>query len=67
MTALRRKLLRDLRRSWTQVFSIAAVVGCGVMAAMAMRSTLSAVSHARDVYYTEYRFGDVFGSVKRAP
>ena len=67
MTALRRKLLRDLRRSWTQVFSIAAVVGCGVMAAMAMRSTLSAVSHARDVYYTEYRFGDVFASVKRAP
>ena len=67
MTALRRKLLRDLRRSWTQVLSIAAVVGCGVMAAMAMRSTLTAVSHARDVYYTEYRFGDVFASVKRAP
>ena len=67
MRALRRKLLRDLRRSWTQVLSIAAVVGCGVMAAMAMRSTLSAVGRARDVYYTAYRFGDVFASVKRAP
>jgi putative ABC transport system permease protein len=67
MTALRRKLLRDLRRSWTQVLSIAAVVGCGVMAAMAMRSTLSAVTSARDRYYAEYRFADVFASVKRAP
>jgi putative ABC transport system permease protein len=67
MTALRRKLVRDVRRSWTQVLSIAAVVGCGVMAAMSMRSTLTAVARARDVYYTEYRFGDVFASVKRAP
>jgi putative ABC transport system permease protein len=67
MTALRRKLIRDLRRSWTQVLSIAAVVGCGVMAAMAMRSTLSNVAGARDRYYAEYRFGDVFSSVKRAP
>ena len=67
MTALRRKLLRDLRRSRTQVLSIAAVVGCGVMAAMAMRSTLSAVGDARDRYYSDYRFADVFASVKRAP
>jgi putative ABC transport system permease protein len=67
MTALRRKLLRDLRRSWTQLISIAAVVGCGVMAAMAMRSTLSAVTEARDRYYRDYRFADVFASAKRAP
>ncbi|HEX6052823.1 MAG TPA: FtsX-like permease family protein [Gemmatimonadaceae bacterium] len=67
MTALRRKLLRDLRRSRTQVVSIAAVVGCGVMAAMAMRGTLSAVSHARDRYYEDYRFAHVFATVKRAP
>ena len=67
MTALRRKLFRDLRHSYTQVLSIAAVVGCGVMAAMAMRGTLVAVTSARDRYYTEFRFGDVFASVKRAP
>jgi putative ABC transport system permease protein len=67
VTALRRKLLRDLRRSRTQVLSIAAVVGCGVMAAMAMRGTLTAVSAARDRYYAEYRFANVFASVKRAP
>jgi putative ABC transport system permease protein len=67
MTALRRKLLRDLGHSRTQVLSIAAVVGCGVMAAMAMRSTLTAVEQARDQYYEAYRFADVFAAVKRAP
>ena len=67
MTALRRKLLRDLWRSRTQVLSIASVVGCGVMAAMAMRGTLTAVGEARDRYYAEHRFADVFASVKRAP
>ncbi len=67
MTALRRKLWRDLWRSRAQVVSIAAVVGCGVMAALAMRSTLTAVTDARDRYYAEYRFADVFASVKRAP
>ena len=67
MTALRRKLLRDLVRSRTQVLSIALVVGCGVMAAMAMRSTLRAVERARDQYYEEYRFAHVFATVKRAP
>jgi putative ABC transport system permease protein len=67
MTALRRKLVRDLRRSWAQVLSISAVVGCGVMAALAMRSTLSAVTNARDRYYADYRFAHVFASVERAP
>ena len=67
MTALRRKLLRDLVRSRTQVLSIALVVGCGVMSAMAMRGTLSAVERARDQYYEEYRFAHVFATVKRAP
>ena len=67
MNALRRKLLRDLNRARTQVLSIAAVVGCGVMAAMAMRSTLSAVERARNQYYEDYRFAHVFAALKRAP
>ena len=47
--------------------SIAAVVACGVMAVIAMRSTLGSVRWARDVYYVDYRFGDVFAELKRAP
>jgi putative ABC transport system permease protein len=49
------------------VLSIAVVVACGVMTAMAMRSTLTAVAGARDRYYDDCRFADVFASVKRAP
>ena len=67
MRALDRKLLRDLRHHRTQVLSIAAVVACGVMTVIAMRSTLGSVRSARDTYYAEYRFGDVFAQLKRAP
>ena len=42
MRALDRKLLRDLRNHRAQVLSIAAVVACGVMTVIAMRSTLGA-------------------------
>ena len=67
MRALDRKLLRDVRHHRAQVVSIAAVVACGVMAVVAMRSTLGSVRSARDEYYTAYRFGDVFAPLKRAP
>jgi putative ABC transport system permease protein len=65
--ALDRKLLRDLRRYWGQVVSIAMLVACGVMTVVAMRSTLESVRSARDAYYVHYRFADVFASVTRAP
>jgi putative ABC transport system permease protein len=67
MRALDRKLLRDLRHHRAQVLSIAAVVACGVMTVIAMRSTLGSVRWARDAYYADYRFGDVFAQLKRAP
>ena len=67
MRALERKLLRDLAHHRTQMVSIAAVVGCGVMAVIGMRSTLDSVARARLDYYAEYRFADVFAPLKRAP
>ena len=66
-TALHRKLGRDLRRLRAQVVSIALVVGCGIMAAVAMRSTRAAIDEARDGYYARQRFADVFAAVRRAP
>lgn len=67
MKALDRKLLRDLRHHWAQVLSIAGVVACGVMAVVAMRSTLSSLRTARDDYYAHHRFADVFATLERAP
>jgi putative ABC transport system permease protein len=64
---LDRKLLRELRRSWVQVVSIALVMACGTMTIMGLRSTLASVRRARDAYYAEYRFGDVFAQARRVP
>lgn len=65
--ALHRKLLRDLWGLRTQLLSIALVVACGVMTVVALRGTYEALSSARDRYYREYRFADIFASLERAP
>ncbi|HVX42222.1 MAG TPA: hypothetical protein VHB25_21855, partial [Gemmatimonadaceae bacterium] len=60
MRTIDRKLLRELRRHWVQVTSIALVMACGVMTIMGLRSTLTSIRAARDGYYAAYRFGDLF-------
>ncbi len=67
MRTLDLKLLRELRRHWVQVTSIALVMGCGTMTIMGLRSTMTSVRAARDSYYDEYRFADVFARLQRAP
>ena len=67
MSRLTRKLGRDLFRMKGQVFTIALVLGCGVMAMIMMRSTYESLVRSRDTYYREYRFGDVFARLERAP
>lgn len=67
MRALDRKLLRDFRRLWVQVLSIALVMGCGTMTIMGLRSTLVSVRQSRDDYFDAYRLADVFASLERAP
>src|SRR5690349_10343807 len=67
LRTLDRKLLRELRRSWVQVVSIALVMACGTMTIMGLRSTLASVRRARDDYYASHRFGDVFAQARRVP
>jgi len=67
MRTLDLKLLRELRRHWVQVTSIALVMGCGTMTIMGLRSTLTSIRAARDTYFSDYRFGDVFVQLQRAP
>ena len=67
MRSLDRKLFRELRRHWVQITSIALVMGCGTMTIMGLRSTLTSIRAARDDYYAEYRFADVFAHLERAP
>jgi putative ABC transport system permease protein len=67
VTALAAKRRRDLLRLKGQVITIALVLACGMLALIMMRSSYRSLIVARDTYYTEYRFGDVFARVHRAP
>ncbi len=65
--ALDRKLLRDLLRMWSQALTIALVVASGVGGFITSLSAVDSLAAARDRFYAEERFADVFASVKRAP
>lgn len=67
MRALDRKLFRDLVRLWGQAVTIALVVACGIASFVTMRGTYLSLVSARDAYYDDRRFGDVFVHVERAP
>jgi putative ABC transport system permease protein len=67
VSALDRKLTRDLRRLKGQVATIALVLACGIMAMLMLRSTWQSLLAARDSYYEQYRFADVFAHLERAP
>lgn len=67
MKALDRKVLRDLRLLWSQVLTIALVVASGIGGFLAMLSAVDSLAGARDDFYAEGRFGDVFAAVRRAP
>jgi putative ABC transport system permease protein len=67
MTALHRKLLRDLRLMWSQALTIALVVASGIGGFITSLSAVDSLALARDRFYAQAHFADVFGSVKRAP
>jgi len=67
MRALDRKLLRDLWRLRAQELAIALVIAGGVATYIMAASTLESLQRTEDRFYREYRFGEVFASLKRAP
>ncbi len=67
MRALDRKLWRDLWQMRGQALAIGLVVMCGVGTYIMFLTTLGALRASQDSYYREYRFAEVFVSLKRAP
>ncbi|HJV28829.1 MAG TPA: FtsX-like permease family protein [Aromatoleum sp.] len=67
LSALDRKLWRDLWHMRGQAFAIALVVMCGVGTYVMFISTLASLRTTQDSYYREYRFAEVFATLKRAP
>jgi putative ABC transport system permease protein len=67
MRALDRKLLRDLRLMWSQALTIALVVASGMGGFVGCLSAVDSLAQAREDFYAQGRFADLFASVKRAP
>ncbi len=67
MSALNRKLLRDLWQMRGQALAIALVMACGIATFVLSRSMLHSLELTQSTYYQRYNFADVFASLKRAP
>jgi putative ABC transport system permease protein len=67
ISALNRKLLRDLLAMKGQALAIAMVVAAGVAMYVMYLSLFDSLYRTRDGYYEQQRFADVFASLKRAP
>ena len=67
MSALNHKLWRDLWHLKGQATAIALVIMSGVATFIMFLSTLDSLNYTRETFYQEYRFGEVFSSLTRAP
>ena len=67
MTALHRKLFRDLWAMKGQALAIAMVIASGAATFVMSLSTRDSLRLTQAVYYGDYHFAEVFASLKRAP
>jgi putative ABC transport system permease protein len=67
MKALNLKLVRELWQVRMQMLSIALVVASGMMTVITMRGSYESLVTARDTYYAQTRFADVWAPLVRAP
>ncbi|MEZ5292309.1 MAG: ABC transporter permease [Vicinamibacterales bacterium] len=67
LSALDRKLLRDLRAMTGQALATAAVVAAGVTMFVTYLSNFDSLESTLSSYYERQRFADVFGGAERVP
>lgn len=67
VSALNRKLMRDLWRIKGQAVAISAVVACGIALMISSFGTVNVLEESMEAFYDRTRFADVFASLKRAP
>lgn len=67
VSALDRKLGRDLWRIKGQAAAIALVIAAGVMSLVTMTGLVSTLEETRSAYYDRYRLAEVFVPAARAP
>jgi len=67
MKSIDLKLWRDLWAMKGQALAIALVIAGGISTFIMSRSTLDSLQETRATFYRDYRFAEVFASLKRAP
>lgn len=67
ISALNKKLLRDLKRLWAQSLAVALVMACGVSTIIISVGAYRSLEETQRAFYDRYRFATVFASVVRAP
>lgn len=67
LSALDRKLLREVRLLKGQIATIALVVAGGIACFICLRGTCDSLDWSRAAYYDRYRFADVFATAESVP
>lgn len=67
LSALDRKLLREVKLLEGRIATIALVVAGGIACFICLRGTCDSLDWARAAYYDRYRFADVFATAESAP
>ncbi len=67
MKSLNRLLIADAKRMWRQGLAISVLLACGIATFVMSTSTMSSLEKSQAQYYSDYRFGDVFVQLTRAP
>ena len=67
LSALNRKLVRDLYAMKGQALAIALVMAAGIAMFVAYLSNFTSLEGTRAAYYAEERFADIFAGASRAP
>ncbi|HEX6434547.1 MAG TPA: ABC transporter permease, partial [Gemmatimonadales bacterium] len=67
VSALDRKLFRDLLRLKGQVVTVALVVACGIAGYVSFQSTWHSLELSKAAYYERYRFAEASVRLRRAP
>lgn len=65
LPCLDRKLFRDLNRLCGQAMAVALVMACGLAMMIMARSLIRSLETARDDYYQDHRFAQVFAHLKQ--
>lgn len=67
MKILNKKLFRDLKSLKMQIFTMSILMICGLSVLISSWSSYQSLMSARDLFYQNFEFAEIFSEVSRAP